>query len=235
MLNAVLADEGRQSVSALARAVEVPIATAHRQVRTLVAEGLLAPIGGGRHAVGPGLLNLLSRFDRRQIVANVAAPVLYQLAARLGCVVQLGTLENDMVTYRIKTGQGAGDLFTRVGMQLEAYCSGIGKTLLANLPRNELDAYLAGGPFVALTAKTITDPGALRRELEAVRDRGFGTDRGEVAEGLSCVAVPLRDGDGRVIAAISASQSSQARIAEAPEVLDALREAAAEIQRRAFE
>ena len=81
-----------------------------------------------------------------------------------------------MVTYRIKTGQGAGNLFTRVGMQLEAYCSGIGKMLLAHLPEEQQRAYLAGGPFPALTAKTITQPEALAQELERIRAQGFALD-----------------------------------------------------------
>lgn len=112
-----------------------------------------------------------------------------------------------MVTYRIKTGQGAGNLFTRVGMQLEAYCSGIGKMLLAHLPEEQQRAYLAGGPFPALTAKTITQPAALAQELERIRAQGFALDDYEVADDLFCVAVPIRQEGGRVLAAISITQA----------------------------
>ena len=235
MLEAVIADGGRSSVSGLARQIDMPIATAHRQVTTLDAEGCLLPAGGGRHVAGARLLGLLHRLDEKQVVANVAAPLLHRLAARVRSVVQLGTFENDMVTYRIKTGRGAGDLFTRVGMQLEAYCSGIGKVLLAHLPAHEREAYLAGGPFVALTDRTIVDPGLLREALGAVAERGYAIDDEEIAPGLRCMAVPLRNGDGTVVAAISVSQALSSRgLLSDPELLALLTETTSAIEREAF-
>ncbi|WP_068076842.1 IclR family transcriptional regulator [Novosphingobium lentum] len=235
MLEAVIADGGRNSLSGLARQIGMPIATAHRQVTTLVAEGYLAPSGGGRHVAGSRLLGLLHRLDEKQVVANVAAPLLHQLATRVRSVVQLGTFENDMVTYRIKTGRGASDLFTRIGMQLEAYCSGIGKVLLAHLPKHEREVYLAGGPFVALTARTIVNPDQMRHELDAVFDQGYAIDDEEIAPGLRCMAVPLRNSDGIVIAAISVSQalSSRGRVND-PELLEILMETALAIESEAL-
>jgi DNA-binding IclR family transcriptional regulator len=118
----------------------------------------------------------------------------------------MGTFESDMVTYRVKTGENAGELFTRVDMQLEAYCSGMGKVLLAFLPAAERAAYLAGGPFVELTPTTITDPQDLARELARVGQQGFAEDRGETVPDLFCLAVPIRRPDGSVPAAISVSR-----------------------------
>ncbi len=211
MLEAVIADDGHSNMAGLARKIGMPLATAHRQVTTLVAEGYLTASGGGRHVAGARLLGLLHRLDEKQIIANVAAPLLHELAGRVRSVVQLGTFENDMVTYRIKTGRGASALFTRIGMQLEAYCSGIGKVLLANLPEAEREAYLASGLFVALTERTIVEPNRLREELDAVRIQGFAIDDEEVAPGLRCMAVPVRRCDGWVLAAISVSQALSSR------------------------
>ena len=210
MLEAVVDDAGQSNVAEMARRLDIPVATAHRQVATLVGEGYLRPLGRGRHTAGARLINLARRLDEKQLVANVAAPILHRLAAKLGSIVQLGTLENEMVTYRIKTGRSANDLFTKVGMQLEAYCSGMGKVLLAHLPDRDRDAYLASGPFVALTERTMTEPAALAAELSKVYAQGFAVDDREIAEGLSCVAVPVRDSRGEVIAAISVSQGKPA-------------------------
>ena len=207
MLEAIVADGGRSRVSAVARATGVPVATAHRQVVTLVAHGYLVPARDGTHIAGPRLLNLLQQVDEKQLVTTTAAPVLADLASRLGTIVQLGTLENDMVTYRIKTGTGAADLFTKIGMQLEAYCSAIGKVLLADLIDLERDTYLTGGPFPALTARTLTDASQLARELETVRAQGFATDEAEVTAGLICIAAPIRGVHGRAVAAISISKA----------------------------
>jgi IclR family transcriptional regulator, acetate operon repressor len=234
MLEAVLDDGGQANVSALARAIGMPIATAHRQVTTLVAEGYLKPCGGGRHIAGPGLLGLLRRLDEKQIIANIAAPVLHRLARELRTVVQLGTLENDMVTYRIKAGAGAGALFTRIGMQLEAYCSGIGKVLLAHLPPDQRAAYLASGPFVALTARTIVDPARLAEALTIAERQGFATDEGEILDDLRCIAVPIRLPGGRVLAGLSATQSGPPfRLADS-HLLERLQTAAREIEQAAF-
>lgn len=233
MLDAVIGDGGRSNVAELARQVGIPMATAHRQVTTLVEEGYLAPLGKGRHVAGARLLGMLHQLDEKQIIANLAAPLLHELAAHVRSVVQFGTFENDMVTYRIKTGRGASALFTRTGMQLEAYCSGMGKVLLAHLPDDERELYLAGGPFVPLTERTIVDPGLLRAELDAVRVQGFAIDDEEIVPGLRCMAVPLRQGHGRVFAAISVSQatSSRHRVPDAL-LLDLLTQVAQAIERQ---
>lgn len=232
-LEAVIADGGERSVSAIAREIGMPVATAHRQVATLVAEQYLTPTSGGRHIAGARLLGLLHRLDEKQLVTNLAAPVLHDLASKMRSIVQLGTFENDMVTYRIKTGQGAAGLFTKVGMQLEAYCSGIGKVLLAHLPAEQLRGYLSTGPFVPLTSKTITDPAKLAQELERVREQGIAVDDGEIADGLYCIAAPIHLADGRVPAAISISRTiAQIDPASEPDVQRVLLEAARAIEQQ---
>ena len=206
-LEAMISGGRTRNLSDVARDLGMPVATVHRQVTTLVAEGFLVRLANGHYAAGARLARMLGHVDEKQLIASAAAPVLHRLASRLGCVVQLGTFENDMVTYRIKTGRGASGLFTKVGMQLEAYCSGIGKALLAHLPGDQLHTYLANGPFVPLTSNTITDPTALAEELERVRQTGMAVDNGEITESLYCIAAPIRMADGRVPAAISISRT----------------------------
>lgn len=231
MLEAILGDREGRSVAAIAQAAGLPGATAHRQVTTLVAERFLARLPGGRLGPGPRLLALLQLVDEKQLIVAAAAPVLHRLAARVRCVVQLGTLENDMVTYRIKTGRGAGDFFTRVGLQLEAYCTAIGKVLLAHLPEAEREAYLATDAFPALTQHTITDPAILRAELQRVREQGFARDDEEIALGLACIAVPIRSPDMRISAAISVSRALPVTgRASEQDILATMRDAAAQIE-----
>jgi len=235
MLEAVIGDNGTRSIAALARDIGMPVATAHRQVATLAAAGYLARSATGRHVAGPRLLRLVHLLDEKQMIAHAAAPVLHRLATTVRSIVQLGTLENDMVTYRLKTGHGAQDLFTRTGLQLEAYCSGIGKVLLAHLPQTDRRAYLAAGPFVALTPRTITDPGQLATTLAEVRERGFASDDGEIAEDLACLAVPIHTPDGRVPAAISVSRlTGRTKTPPSDQILPLLWAAAAEIETLAF-
>lgn len=224
VLEQVIALEG--NVGEVAAQLGIPLSTVYRQITALCAERYLVRLANGRYAAGPRLLGLLARVDEKQIVANSAAPFLDRLASELHAIVQLGTFENGMVTYRIKTGRGSANLFTKVGMQMEAYCSAIGKVLLASLPDDELAAYLATGPFIPLTERTIVDPVRLRHELAGVQAAGFALDDAEAAEGLYCLAVPLRARDGRVQAAVSVSRTlADARTQGNQQVLDALREA----------
>lgn len=206
VLEAMIAGDGR--VESVAEELGLPISTAYRQVTALVAEGCLVRNTGGRHAPGPRLLALLTQIDPKQIIADVARPTLERLARDLQTIVQLGTLEQGMVTYRIKAGRGSTSAFTRVGMQMEAYCSAVGKVLLAHLPEDELDAYLTSGPLVPLTASTITDTERLREELLLVGVNGYAIDDNEAADGLYCVAMPLAVPAGSVSAAISVSRTS---------------------------
>ena len=114
---------------------------------------------------GPEQLQLLRHLDEKQIIANCAVPVLRRLAGNLRCMAQLGTPDGNMATFRIKTREEAGDLFNRVDMPLQSYCAEIGKVLLSWLPAGDREAYLATGPFPALTTRTTTASATLTREL----------------------------------------------------------------------
>jgi IclR family acetate operon transcriptional repressor len=108
-----------------------------------------------------------------------------------------------MVTYLIKEAPARAQMFTREAMQLEAYCSAIGKVLLARLPEADREAYLRQDGFVALTSCTIVAPDALRLHLAEVAAQGFALDAEEIATGLYCIAVPVAGLDGLPAMAIS--------------------------------
>lgn len=78
----------------------------------------------------------------------------------------------------------------------------------------EVDRLLAGGPLLAVTRRTITQPAALRAELDRIRIQGFAVDNEELADGLCCVGVPVRDRRGRLVAGLSVAMP-KARFAEA--------------------
>jgi IclR family acetate operon transcriptional repressor len=193
---------------------------------------MLLPVGRGRHLPGAALVQLSGLLSLRPALAALGRPVIKELARASGCTAHLGILEHDMVTYLVKAGRASADVFTEEGKQLEAYCSGIGKVLLACLPESLLADYLAGGPFIALTDKTITDPGALAREIAEVRMKRFARDNEEIAPGLHCLAVGVFDRQGHAIAALSISRPmphpDEAR------ALDALGSAARALERALF-
>lgn len=201
LLAAIVADQGRSSLSDIAQSQGLPLATAHRLAMTLEEEGFLTRLRKGHFIAGQAAARLA---DAVMPGAAMRGP-LARLARQYGAFAHFGVLEDGMVTYLVKEHGVEADLFTEERMQLEAYCSAVGKVLLAALPVEELDAYLECGPFVALTQHTLTDPEAIRREVEDVRQRGVGFDRGEIRDDLFCMAVPVTGEDGQVLGAVSLS------------------------------
>lgn len=213
LLRAVIADNGKSTLSVIAAAQNMPLPTAHRLVITLEEEGFLARSQKGIYYGGPSLSTLgrvsnfsnSSSFNRGAQVAAALRRPLAQLAKSQRAVAHFGILEEGMVTYLVKENGGRVDLFTAETMQLEAYCTGIGKILLAALSERQLDLYLSNGPFIALTDRTLTNPEDIRRELEEVRRTGVAFDRREIHDNLFCVAVPLLDEWGLTLGGLSLS------------------------------
>lgn len=189
LLDALVQADGECSIVEIAGTLGLAASTTRRMVATLEKEGLLWRIGRGRYAAGPRLAALGARYRPERRLIEIARPRLARLAEEAGCTAHLGALDQeDMVTYLVKVGDDM--LFSREAGQLEAYCTGIGKALLSQLGTERMNIYLRGS-FVALTDRTITDPDQLREELILSRDRGYAIDDQELAENLSCVAVPL--------------------------------------------
>jgi len=204
----------------LSRRAQLPEASGYRMIQTLLEIGAVIQDGRGRY--GPGMLLVsLSRYvAHERLLRESASMILEALAARLNLTVHMGVLDDGMVTYVVKAGHNDRlDVHTKVGTQLEAYCSGLGKVLLAALPGHELESFLLEGDLVPLTPNTITEPNTFRTEIAEIRRQGWAMDNGEISANLRCVAVPVRDAAGRTVAAISISESAdrinESRISEA--------------------
>ncbi len=122
-------------------------------------------------------------------------------------------------------------LVSEVGSRLPAHATGLGKVLLAGLPPSEVERRFAGVDMRKYTPRTIAILADLQVELEVIRLRGYSVDNGEYTIGVYCVAVPIRDGSGRVIAAISSSVP-EARVDESlgERMLTTLTQTAARIE-----
>lgn len=230
LFSVILEDEGESGLRLLADRAGLPFSTAHRLAASLARHGMIQTEKRGRYVAGPAMLAAARRLDEGRLIARLSRPALSALAHRLRQTVHLGVLEEGMVTYLVKESHGTAATFTREGMQLEAYCSGIGKVLLAHLDEDRRERYLADGPFVALTANTIVEPAQLREHLRTVRDQGWGLDDAEVFETLKCMAAPLRRADGVVAAAVSVSSPAGLPDAAYEKVLAALQETVGQIE-----
>jgi DNA-binding IclR family transcriptional regulator len=102
-------------------------------------------------------------------------------------------------------GPGAFQLNDRIGVVRPAHCTALGKIVLAAMPPEQFDGFLARTELGAHTSKTITDPARLRREIAEVRRAGMAFDDGEFDGELRCVALPVRDFSGQVVGAMGMS------------------------------
>ncbi|WP_377269764.1 IclR family transcriptional regulator [Peterkaempfera sp. SMS 1(5)a] len=96
-------------------------------------------------------------------------------------------------------------MYSRIGLRAPLHCAAVSKVLLADLPEGERRRVAAGIDYVPFTANTLTTPKALLAELAEVRSRGWAADRAEHESFLNCIAAPVRDATGRVVAAVSIS------------------------------
>lgn len=229
LLDMLVRDEGRTPLRAHAAALGLPTSTAYRMVQMLRSHGLLVPGERGHYIAGLGLGSLADYSERGAILAASARPLLRRLARECRATAHLGVMEGDMVTYVVKEYGGGTPLFTCEGGQLEAYCSAIGRVLLANLPDSGREAYLSAGPFVPLTSRTVIDPDRIRDLLTAVQRDHYAVDDREIAEDLICVAVPVGSSNN-VLAAISLSMTHP--IMELDLALKALRTCANRLLKR---
>ncbi len=201
------ADHPERSLCEVARLLGVPKSTAHALLQTLCEIGLLRQTANRRYRLGWRILALSHKLLSTTDFRKEARPVMEELAARLGETVHLATLEEDRVVYvdKVRGKHGAQVSITEVGVELPAHCSAVGKVLLAFRPWLEVERFVTKKGLVAFTRNTITDLDRLRQELEVVRARGWAYDLEEAMEGLCCVAAPIRDYTGSVVAAMSLS------------------------------
>jgi IclR family KDG regulon transcriptional repressor len=140
-----------------------------------------------------------------------AQPVIKQIAQATGETVHLATLDDDRLVYlgKIESSKSLRvSMMSRVGQSAPTYCTGLGKTLLSYLSAQRVTEILKKEKVVPFTKKTITNRAVLDRELETIRRRGYGIDDEEHEIGVRCVAAPVRDNQGNVIAAVSISVPS---------------------------
>jgi DNA-binding IclR family transcriptional regulator len=194
----------------LSRRTGLSEACAHRLMKTLEEIGAVVRNVRGSYRPGMVLASLSRDVAIGDLVRATSQAALADLAARLKGVVHVGVLENGMVTYAAKVGDPICiPIPSRVGAQQEAYCCALGKVLVAGLDDHRLEEFLHDGKLIALTPQTITSVKELRLEIEAVRHCGYAVDDREVFQTICCIAAPILDPDGRTIAAISLSDTSE--------------------------
>lgn len=196
-------DEGGLTLAELTRKSGLPHATARRLVLELARAGALERRDDGRFTVGLRLWQLGTLAPLTESLRTIAQPSMEDLYAALRQHVQLAVLEGTeaVIIERLSAPRAVG-LVSRVGGRLPLHCSGVGKVLLSH-GGPALIREVLGGELRRFTPQTVTDPGALRRELAECRRTGTAAVRGELTGEADSIAARIMTGDGRVVAALS--------------------------------
>lgn len=206
LLNAFSFREPRLSLADVATRTGIPRATTFRLLSTLEQAGFVAKAGGG-YQLGIKCFVLGNIVASGLDLREIAHPHLAALRDATGETTHLAILDRWQVVYleRIPSPHPVGFMRSRVGATVPSYCTGLGKTLLAHRSEHEVARWAAAQVFKALTPHTITSAKRLRKELRAIRERGYGLDEQEHEIGVRCIAAPVRNHAGQVVAAISAA------------------------------
>jgi IclR family pca regulon transcriptional regulator len=205
VIRAFDADHSNLSLSEVAATTGLSRAAARRFLHTLVHLGYMHN-NGGRFSLRPKILELGYAYLSSLTLPEVAMPHLEELVEQVHESSSVSELDGDDVVYiaRVPTKR-IMTVTISVGTRFPAYATSMGRVLLAAQPDERLDDYLSSVSLRGLTGHTITSPPGLRQELRKIRDRGWALVDQELEEGLRSIAAPIRDADGKVIAAINVS------------------------------
>jgi DNA-binding IclR family transcriptional regulator len=196
--------EPRLTLADLANRTGIPRATAFRLLSTLEQSGFLAKVHGA-YQLGIKCFVLGNIVAGGLDLRETAHPHLVALRDATRETTQIAILDHWQVVYleRMLSPLPAGFMRSRAGAILPAYCTALGKTLLAFSREADVAAWATTQKFTALTPHTITSSTRLLKELRVIRERGYGLDEEEREKGVCCIAAPVRNHTGDVVAAIS--------------------------------
>ncbi|MCL6610612.1 MAG: IclR family transcriptional regulator [Peptococcaceae bacterium] len=226
------ADEA--GITELSRELGMGKTTVFRLVATLEMLGLVRQLPSGKYAPTLKIFEMGSRVVSRLGVRKPAAPFLEELYYACNETVNLAVLDKGEVIYLDRwESKEPLRIGLDVGVRVPAYCSGLGKAILAHLESADRKRALSFADFRRYTENTITDPELLARELEIVRSQGYAVDNGEYIEGIVCLGAPVFGHEGRVVAAVSiAAPSVRLNKKQMLDLIPRLKDTAAKISAR---
>jgi IclR family pca regulon transcriptional regulator len=227
-------DAGHEALSLadISRSTGLPRATVRRSLLTLQVLGY-ATSDGKLFRLTPRILALGYAYLASTPLTRVLQPVLEEVSGRIHESCSASTLDDTEIVYVARSAtKRIMSVGLAVGSRLPAYCTSMGRVLLAAEPRERAREIIARSAIRKLTAHTLTDPAALEAELDKVAEQGFCVVDQELEVGLRSIAVPIRSAAGHVLAAMNVSaQAGRVSAADlVATVLPVLRDAAESVR-----
>ncbi len=209
--------DGGQSIAQLSKSTGIPRAAVRRCLYTLAQLGYVGGEDGRLFRLAPAVLSLGYAYVTSAPLAVLAQPLLDRVSGLINEACSLAVLDGDEVVYiaRSKAARRIMSVDLGVGSHLPAYCTSLGRVLLAGLDQDQLDGYFSRVTPVRHSALTKTSQDEVRHAVTAARDQGHAIVDQELEMGLISIAVPVRNRNGRVVAAMNVgSQASRLSAAD---------------------
>lgn len=202
-----LGEERENGITELSQRVMMSKSTVYRFLQTMKTLGYVSQEGESeKYALTLKLFELGAKALQNVDLIRSADIQMREISRQTKETIHLGALEEDSIVYIHKIDSLYNlRMYSRIGRRNPLHSTAIGKVLLAWRDRPEVEAILKNVEFTRSTSRTLTSQEALMPVLEQVRAQGFGEDNEEQEEGLRCIAVPVFDRFGRVIAGLSIS------------------------------
>lgn len=211
LLTHIAASPSGISLSRLSESTGMNVSTAHRLLGTLIAyDYVYQNTVTKEYCLGTQSFRLGQSAATNMDVRIHAMDLMRDLSEQTHEVCNLALLRSEMAVYiaQVQAEERAVQMFTRLGVSVPLYCTGVGKALLAYMRPEVTETYIGATALNARTVSTITNPLRLRQEIALIRDVGYAVDNEENEEGVRCVAAPIFQADGSITAAISVSAPS---------------------------
>lgn len=213
------------SLSDIAEQTGIAKSTTFRLVSVLTDYGFLERIPDTeRYRIGIRAFEIGSIYIQSTSVEQEARPFLARLAAECNQTANLGVLNDGQVVHiAVVPPDRVIRYYAAVGDRVDSHCTGLGKALICDFSDEQLADLAERHPLVSYTRRTITSLDILRAHLKEVQEQGYAIDDEESFIGLRCVAAPIRNDKGEIVAAISVSGPS-AEFGESalPSIIDAV-------------
>ncbi|HEY8997216.1 MAG TPA: IclR family transcriptional regulator C-terminal domain-containing protein [Edaphobacter sp.] len=196
----------QMTISQLSIRTGLSRAAVRRCLYTLTKLGFAGAEDGSRYSLRPRMLTLSHTYTTSNTLSSAAQPILERMSAQLRESFSVATLDGEDIVYVARSAVNrvmAVDL--HIGSRLPAYCTSMGRILLAYLPQDQLESYLARVVLTPHTTRTVTSIERLRLMLRTIRRNGYAICDQEYEVGLRSLAVPVFAPNGRAVATLNLS------------------------------
>lgn len=215
IIDAVADSPKGKTLSEIVVKVNLPKTTVYRTLNALAEHGYIMKDDCGLYTVGYKFLLLAKKYLGSLDIREIARPFLKRLVVDFSITAHIAFLQGNKAVYIEKLRPFSFECtYSDIEKTIDLYCSGLGKSLLLGISDDVLEVYLNAVEFERFTNKTLNKDG-LRKELALARKQGYTKDNQEHEEGVFCIAAPIYDYTGAVIAAISISKPDQGLLTNA--------------------